>query len=169
MSTVKYWKIGQVAAQLGLNPKTIRYYEEIRLIPPLNRTDVADLNSHGNRLFSEQDIRILEFIKRLKLLDLSLKQIKEISDLMDVGCCKAVRPQIRQLIRIKCLEVDKSIEDLKILKAELELVTEKISRLSSDSEKKVDSCQGAASPCTCAFGEESIKVEIKKQKEANDE
>jgi DNA-binding transcriptional MerR regulator len=153
MTTVKYLKIGQVAVQLGLNPKTIRYYEEIGLIPPLKRTDVASFISHGNRLFTEQDVKRLELIKRLKLLDFSLAQIQAILDVMEVGCCKEVRPQLRQLIEAKRQEVDKTIEDLKILKAELELASQRISHLSHNKDENMDSCEAANTPCECAFGE----------------
>lgn len=155
MTTVKYLKIGQVAAQLGLNPKTIRYYEEIELIPPPKRTDVASFSSHGNRLFTEQDVKRLELIKRLKLLDFSLAQIKAVLDLMEVGCCKEVRPQLQQLIKAKRQEVDKTIEDLKILKAELKSVSQRISHLSNNKDKDMDSCEAADTPCECAFGERS--------------
>lgn len=69
-----YYRIEQVAARTGLTKRTLRYYEEIGLLPPPTRTE-------GNyRLYSEADIVQLERIKRLRdLLGFSLKDIREIA------------------------------------------------------------------------------------------
>ena len=69
-----YYRIEQVAARTGLTKRTLRYYEEIGLLPPPTRTE-------GNyRLYSEADIVQLERIKRLRdLLGFSLAEIREIA------------------------------------------------------------------------------------------
>ena len=43
-------RIGELAAHFGLNPKTIRYYEEIGLLPRADRSD------SGYRLYDERDV-----------------------------------------------------------------------------------------------------------------
>jgi len=63
--------IGELARDVGLNPPTIRYYEEIGLIPEAPRSE------SGYRLYSEEDARRLKFIQRAKMLSLSLEEIKE--------------------------------------------------------------------------------------------
>ena len=60
-------KIGALAARSGLPVKTLRYYEDLGLLPAIGRTE------GGYRLFSEQSLRRLEFIRRLKTLGLSLE------------------------------------------------------------------------------------------------
>src|SRR6476661_4626578 len=62
-----YYRIEQVAARTGLTKRTLRYYEEIGLLPPPTRTE-------GNyRLYSAADIARLERIKRMRdLLGFSL-------------------------------------------------------------------------------------------------
>lgn len=70
-----YQRIEQVAARTGLTKRTLRYYEEIGLLPPPTRTE------GGYRLYSEADVQQLERIKRLKdLLGFSLAEIRELAD-----------------------------------------------------------------------------------------
>ena len=72
---VSFQRIEQVAARTGLTKRTLRYYEEIGLLPPPTRTE------GGYRLYSEADVQQLERIKRLKdLLGFSLAEIREIAD-----------------------------------------------------------------------------------------
>lgn len=70
-----YQRIEQVAARTGLTKRTLRYYEEIGLLPSPTRTE------GGYRLYSEADVQHLERIKRLKdLLGFSLAEIRELAD-----------------------------------------------------------------------------------------
>ena len=74
-----YLRIGQLAAEFGLNPKTIRYYEAIGLLPPPERTDA------GYRLYTDADVERLRFIGKAKLIGLSLDEIREIFRLRSNG------------------------------------------------------------------------------------
>ncbi|MCL5960325.1 MAG: MerR family transcriptional regulator, partial [Chloroflexi bacterium] len=65
-------KIGQAAERVQMNPKTIRYYEEIGLLPKASR------NASGYRLYSEEDLDRLQFIRRAKLLGLTLTETKHV-------------------------------------------------------------------------------------------
>jgi MerR family transcriptional regulator, repressor of the yfmOP operon len=68
-----YLRIGDVAQLTGLTQRTIRYYEELGLLPPPTRTQ-GDF-----RLFSTTDVERLQEIVRLKgLLGVSLSEIKQI-------------------------------------------------------------------------------------------
>jgi MerR family transcriptional regulator, repressor of the yfmOP operon len=70
-----YQRIEQVAARTGLTKRTLRYYEEIGLLPAPTRTE------GGYRLYTEADVQQLERIKRLKdLLGFSLAEIREMAD-----------------------------------------------------------------------------------------
>ncbi|HLX58170.1 MAG TPA: MerR family transcriptional regulator [Ktedonobacteraceae bacterium] len=72
------YSIEQVAAQTGLTKRTLRYYEEVGLLPPTDRTG-------GNyRRYSDDDIHRLEHIKRLRdLLGFSLADIHDILETED--------------------------------------------------------------------------------------
>lgn len=70
-------QIGEVADRLGLSLRTIRYYEEVGLITPSAR-------SHGGfRLYTEGDIARLEVVKRMKPLDFSLEEMRELLAALD--------------------------------------------------------------------------------------
>src|SRR5947199_9557336 len=78
LKSYNWFTIEQVAAQTGLTKRTLRYYEEVGLLPPTGRTE-------GNyRRYSEEDIQRLEAIKRLRdLLGFSLADIREIIEAED--------------------------------------------------------------------------------------
>jgi MerR family transcriptional regulator, repressor of the yfmOP operon len=68
-----FYTIEQVATRTGLTKRTLRYYEEINLLPPTGRTE-------GNyRRYSETDVQHLERIKELRdLLGFSLSDIRQL-------------------------------------------------------------------------------------------
>ncbi len=74
----RFRSIDQVAAQTGLTKRTLRYYEEMGLLPPTDRTE-------GNyRRYSDDDIHRLELIKKLRdLLGFSLADIRAMLEVDD--------------------------------------------------------------------------------------
>ncbi len=75
----KRLRIGELAATLGLNPKTIRYYEDIGLLPTPERT------SAGYRLYGPADHDRLEFIVKARAIGFTLDEIGEILALRQGG------------------------------------------------------------------------------------
>jgi DNA-binding transcriptional MerR regulator len=70
-------QIGEVAERTGLSLRTIRYYEEVGLITPSAR-------SHGGfRLYTESDIARLMLVKRMKPLDFSLEEMRDLLGVLD--------------------------------------------------------------------------------------
>jgi len=65
-------RIGEVADRVGVNPKTIRYYEEIGLLPDPERLP------SGYREYSDHDVDRLSFVRTAQRLGLSLSEISEI-------------------------------------------------------------------------------------------
>lgn len=59
-----------MAKRAGVSLRTVRYYEEIGLLPP------AGLTSGGIRLYGQRDVTRLRFIRRLKTLGMSIEEIK---------------------------------------------------------------------------------------------
>lgn len=72
-------RIGELAAELGLNPRTIRFYEEIGLLPPAKRSE------NGYRLFDDADRERLQFISKAKAVGLSLEEISQILTVSSSG------------------------------------------------------------------------------------
>lgn len=70
-------QIGEAAAQTGMSLRTIRFYEEVGLVPPSGRT------SGGFRLYTNEDIERLQLVKDLKPLDFSLEEMGEVLELRD--------------------------------------------------------------------------------------
>jgi MerR family transcriptional regulator, repressor of the yfmOP operon len=67
-------RIGEVAERTGTTPRTIRYYEEIGLLPA-----TAERAPGSHRLYEEADVRRLEEVLRLKqLLGVSLDELREL-------------------------------------------------------------------------------------------
>ena len=78
---------GLLATKSGVNIETIRYYEKIGLMPDPMRSE------GGHRLYDKTHIQRLSFIKRCRELKFSLKEIRDLLNLVDGGeyTCADVR------------------------------------------------------------------------------
>ena len=104
--------IGSVAKESGVPIKTIRYYEELGLLKTSGRTE------GGFRIFNSDVFARLNFIKRSQKLGLSLAEIKDFLDIHDQGelPCEHVKVKLSD----KILEIEQQIQQLQILKLELQ-------------------------------------------------
>lgn len=74
---VDHKQIGEVAERTRLSLRTIRYYEEVGLVVPSSRSQ------GGFRLYSEGDIARLLLVRRMKPLDFSLDEMRELLQTLD--------------------------------------------------------------------------------------
>jgi DNA-binding transcriptional MerR regulator len=72
-------KISEVSERCAISSDTLRYYERIGLLPPVNRTE------SGIRDFSELDIRRVEFIKCMRRAGLPVETLIEYYGLVKQG------------------------------------------------------------------------------------
>lgn len=77
MDTGGLMQIGEVAERTGLSLRTIRYYEEVGLVVPTARSQ------GGFRLYTHADTERLQLIKRMKPLELTLEQTRELLTALD--------------------------------------------------------------------------------------
>jgi DNA-binding transcriptional MerR regulator len=103
--------IGELADRVGVNTKTIRYYESIGLVPQPPRTGA------GYRIYGAEDEARLVFIKTAQHLGLSLEEIREVLRLRDAGStpCEHVRGMLREQIRT----ISRRMAELRQLREEL--------------------------------------------------
>lgn len=137
------YKIGEAAKRLGMNPRTIRFYESAGLLSPPKRT-AHGYASAGHRLFSPEDLRRLQFVKQARLLDLSLDQIRELVEVTNEGCCGAARPHLKSLIREKLPELGRRIAELRRLERHLAAL---LQTLPDEAPKADRSCGGTVQQC----------------------
>ncbi len=115
------YTIEQVATRTGLTKRTLRYYEEVGLLPPTGRTE-------GNyRRYREADVQHLERIKELRdLLGFSLTDIRELlSAEEERGQLKAAYQQETDTTT-KLAQLDRVDE---IIRQQLHLIEQKLTGL----------------------------------------
>ena len=121
MNEERHYQIGELARLLEMSPRTIRYYEEVGLLNSIKRVEGA------KRIYTDQDLRRLRFIKRLKLLGLTLVEMKELEDIYRIHKTnKKVLPKLLELLDRRISEIDERVSSLKKLKTEIMSYKKKI-------------------------------------------
>ncbi len=106
-------RIGELAKECGVNPKTIRYYEAFGLLPKPARAPSE------HRIYSERDLQRLRFVRRAKQIGLPLASIRQITTFADTGSCQHLRPRLKELIASQLAEIESRIKDLQALQRDL--------------------------------------------------
>lgn len=106
--------ISDVAAASGFTPPTIRYYERIGLLPAPVRS------ASGYRLYDQDALERLRFVRRAKRLGLALQEIAELLHYWSEGACSTTRERLQRLLAEKLKEVRCRMDELAILGGQLE-------------------------------------------------
>jgi DNA-binding transcriptional MerR regulator len=84
-------KIGDVAERAGTTPRTVRYYEEIGLLP-----GGGDRPAGAHRVYTDADVERLVHILRLKeLLGVSLDDLRLLVEITDAGAARRALDRVR--------------------------------------------------------------------------
>jgi DNA-binding transcriptional MerR regulator len=124
-------KIAEVSERCGISPDTLRYYERIRLISPVNRND------SGIRDYGDLDLKRVEFIKCMRSAGLTIEVLIEYFGLVQQGdstvdARKQILKEQRKHLAAKMEELQKTLDllDYKIalyenavLKKEKEIIS----------------------------------------------
>jgi DNA-binding transcriptional MerR regulator len=110
---VSTYQIAEVAERSGFTPATLRYYEDIGLMPPAKRSPA------GYRLYDDVAVERLRFIARAKRLGCSLDEIAELAHAWDGGECGPVQGRLQTMVEAKTAEAQGRIAELTTFTAEL--------------------------------------------------
>lgn len=105
------YTIGQAAAATGLSAKAIRLYERKGLLREADRTEA------GYRLFDDDDLAVLGFIRQAKTLGLTLPEIKDTLDLQRGGAAPCSR--VTAMLDRHIADIDARLNDLRRLRRDL--------------------------------------------------
>lgn len=114
-------RIGEVARRTGTTPKTIRYYENIGLLPEPPRAP------NGYRDYGDETVDRLSFIRDAQASGLSLTEVDSILDLRSRG--EATCEHVTELLERHLAALDKHIERLRTTRSRLAELTDRANRL----------------------------------------
>lgn len=125
-------QIGDLSKLVDISTKTIRYYEEIELLPPPRRGE------NGYRQYDQSDVELLRFIRRARSLDFALDDITEILAFRERG--EAPCQYVMSLMEERIGQIADRIRDLENIKTDLERLYQMGLQLPEDVEMKQCVC-----------------------------
>jgi DNA-binding transcriptional MerR regulator len=124
------YRIGELAAKVGMTERTIRYYEEVGLLESVKRLD------GGTRIYTDDDVRRLKFIRKLKVLGLSLQEMHELEGMYKTRRSNsAVLPRLIELLDSHLETVDGRIAALHALRDEIRSYREHVTQRLLESDR----------------------------------
>ena len=134
--------IAEVCQRTGLSARTVRYYEELGLLPGVRRS------SGGRRVYGDDELERLRFIRRLKTLGLTLHEIKDLNALYALeGSTGALLERLGNLLGTHLEELDGRIAELRGLREEMSRYFEHVGhRIAVLAARPLDRAREKASP-----------------------
>jgi DNA-binding transcriptional MerR regulator len=106
--------IGEVCDRTGLSARTVRYYEELGLLPGVRRREA------GRRIYGPDELERLRFITRLKALGLALDEIGELNAVHAIGgSTRAMLARLDELLARRLSDLDARIRELDSLRDQI--------------------------------------------------
>jgi DNA-binding transcriptional MerR regulator len=108
------YAIGEISRLVDLSQRTIRYYEEIGLLHSVRRIE------NGKRVYTDEDVRRLKFINRLKVLGLSLAEMVELEKIYrKQRNNREILPKLLDILEKRAAQIDERVAQLVALKKEI--------------------------------------------------
>lgn len=104
-------RIGELAAATGVNPETIRYYEQEALLAPPQR------QANGYRIYGKQQLERLAFIRHCRALDIPLADIRQLINFLDQPGRDC--GDINRLIEAQLVRVQARLQSMRALEQQL--------------------------------------------------
>jgi len=120
--------IGELGKQIDINPKTIRYYEEISILPRPKR------GTNNYRVYSLDTVNRLSFIRKAQGLGFTLREIKEVLTISDRGNdpCE----HVGELLKRRIVDIEKKLMELKSVQIKLKKLEKEWSKIQIQEECK---------------------------------
>ena len=123
----KLHSVRHVCDKIGVSARTLRYYEELGLLPGVRR------RNGGRRAYGPDEIERLHFIQRLKSFGLSLQEIGELNAVYAIhGSTRAMLEKLRELLRQHLGGLEEKVRDLRTLQVEMKNYLDHIDRRADD-------------------------------------
>jgi DNA-binding transcriptional MerR regulator len=108
------YQIAEVSRRSGFPASTLRYYEDVGLMPPAGRTDA------GYRIYDDNSLAKLAFIARAKQLGCSLDEIADLVTAWEGDRCEPVQVRLRELVGSKITETQGRLREMAAFAAQLQ-------------------------------------------------
>src|SRR5215207_1694108 len=103
--------VSKLAEQVGTSADTVRYYERIGLLAG------AERSPSGYRLYGDEAVERLRFIKQAQRFGLRLEAIAELLDVRERGLCPC--GHTRRMLESRVAELDEEMSSLAQLRADI--------------------------------------------------
>jgi len=114
-------RIGRVAHAAGLSAKTIRYYEQVGVLPVPRRTGT------GYRQYTPDGVERVLLVRRARSLGLPLRSLRSLNAALDAPG-PVMRPRLRGLVRAQLVAVQRQMAELQLLHGQLRVVLQGLRR-----------------------------------------
>ena len=129
-TTVGQYRIGEISAKVGLTERTIRYYEELGLLESVKRLD------GGVRVYTDDDVRRLKYIGKLKTLGLTLHEMLELERMYQRHRSnRNVLPHLVELLDAHLATLGDRMNELAALRDEIRAYREHVTQRLLEEEK----------------------------------
>ena len=116
--------VSKLAEQVGTSADTVRYYERIGLLPETERSP------SGYRLYGDEAVERLRFIKRAQRFGLKLEAIAELLDVRQRGLCPC--GHTRRMLEERVAELDEEMSSLARLRADIATMLDALPEAGTD-------------------------------------
>jgi DNA-binding transcriptional MerR regulator len=118
---VTSWSISEAAEKCGLSPYTLRWYERIGLLDPVERT------SDGRRRFTGKDLEWLSLLTKLRATGMPVKDMQRYAELVRSGAGEAERLELLKRHRVEVRQaLAAQRECLKLLDYKIDIYSRRV-------------------------------------------
>src|SRR5262249_34983503 len=127
-------RVGQLAKATSVSAKTIRYYEQVGVLPAAARSTA------GYRQYDRRDVHRLLFVRRARSLGLPLAQLRVLTAGLEREGCATMRPRLHRLVTEQLRAVRHQIAELRTLERQLMDVLQRLATAAGPPDAKGCHC-----------------------------